>query len=83
MTSIEKTKISISTAVTVLSVLATAGANYYSSKTAIHDAFNEVKIEINDLRNEDKLIRKDVTDLEKRTSNIEAAAMTYLNKTSK
>jgi predicted nucleic acid-binding Zn-ribbon protein len=83
MTSIEKTTFKSQTVVVVLSCLSTAFASYYSNKTAIHDGFNEVKIEINELRNKDELIKKDITDLEKRTDKMEQAAMTYLNKTAK
>lgn len=86
MTSIEKATLPISkVAIIMIAVggfITTVLGLYYGTKSAIQDGFNEVKLEIQDLRNEDKLIKKDVFDVTQRTDKLESAAMNYLSKKS-
>jgi cell division protein FtsL len=83
MASIEKTTLPISkVAVVIIAIsgfLITVLTQYYTTKSAIQEGFNTVNSEIQDLRNEDKMIKRDVSELEKRTDKMEDMAFKYVD----
>lgn len=82
MTSIEKTTVTIGKAAIVMVFLGGLIANYYTTLNAVKDGISELKnetaLEINDLKNEQKNIRKELTDLQVSNKELKDAAMSYI-----
>lgn len=82
MASIEKTTVTIGKAAIVMVFLGGLIANYYTTLNAVKDGISELKnetaLEINDLKNEQKNIRKELTDLQISNKELKDAAMSYI-----
>ena len=77
MTSIEKTTVPIGKAAVIVIFVGGLVANYYTTlnavKSGISELKNETKLELNDLKNEDKNIYKELSQLQ-----LTHAAMSYI-----
>lgn len=82
MPSIEKTTLPISkVAVVIIAIsgfLITVLTQYYTTKSAIQEGFNDVNLKIRDLENSDKNIKENISDLKSRTDKMEDMAFKYV-----
>ena len=82
MTSIEKTTIPITKVAAIVGTVVILVANYYTTvnavKEGIADVKNETKLEIQDLHNEDKLIRAEISTVKAQTNEMKDAIVSYI-----
>lgn len=82
MSLIEKTTVTVGKAAIVVVFLGGLIANYYTTLNAVKDGISELKnetaLELNDLKNETKNIRKELTDLQISNKELKDAAMSYI-----
>jgi hypothetical protein len=82
MTSIEKTTVPIGKVAVIMIFFGGVIANYYTTLNAVKDGISELKnettLEINNLKNEQNNIRKELTELKISNKEIKDAAMSYI-----
>jgi hypothetical protein len=82
MTSVEKTTIPISKAAIIVIFVGGVIANYYTTlnavKSGIQDVKTETQIQINDLKNEDKIIKQELDQLQVSNNDMKQAIVSYI-----
>jgi len=82
MTSVEKTTIPISKAAIIVIFVGGVIANYYTTlnavKSGIQDVKTETQIQINDLKNEDKIIKQELGQLQVSNNDMKQAIVSYI-----